>query len=106
MLAVMAVIVVAVAIPSYLSIRDRRNDSAARAQVQQAVEAIETYRAERGAYAGVSVAALVAIDPDLRASSLELVWPISGGYCIEAGAGGRTWHAVGPVGAPIAGPCS
>ncbi len=50
-LAVMTAIVVAIAIPSYLTIRDRDSDSAARSQLREAGEAAETYRADTGSYA-------------------------------------------------------
>ena len=45
-LAVMTAIVVAIAVPSYLTIRDRDSDSAARSQLREAGEAAETYRAD------------------------------------------------------------
>ena len=59
-LAVMTAILVAIAVPSYVTIRDRDSDSTARAQLRQAGEAAEEYRADHGSYAGMTPAALVA----------------------------------------------
>jgi Tfp pilus assembly protein PilE len=41
-LAVMAMILVAIAVPSYVTIRDRQNDAAARDELREAVHALET----------------------------------------------------------------
>lgn len=104
-LAVMTAIVVAIALPSYVALRDRANDSTARAHAREAAAAAETYRVESGSYAGLSVAALVEIDPDLRASGLRIERSAITGVCIEANAGGRTWHALRPAGTVSGGGC-
>ena len=65
-LAVMAAIVVAIAVPSYMTIRDRDADSAARSQLRHAGEAAETYRVDNGSYAGMSPVALGKVDGDLN----------------------------------------
>ena len=69
-LAVMTAIVVAIALPSYVAIHDRGNDSDARAQLRQAGDAAEAYRADRGSYAGMSPASLVS--PRLGARRVRL----------------------------------
>ncbi len=97
MLGVMAAILVAIAIPSYAAMRDRSNDSTARAQVRQAGVAADAYRAERGSYAGMSSAGLARLDPSLRASSYRLETVSTASYCVESSIGGRTWHLAAPA---------
>ena len=71
-LAVMTAIVVAIAIPSYLTIRDRDSDSAARSQLREAGEAAETYRADTGSYLGLSPAALGRVDAELETTGYHV----------------------------------
>ena len=91
-LAVMTTILVAIAIPSYVTMRDRGSDSAARAELRQAGEAAEAYRAERGSYTGMTSAALNRIDSDLQPSAYRLETVEGKTYCLEATVRGRTWH--------------
>src|SRR5438046_5021744 len=57
-------ILLAIAIPSYLSFKDRANQSAAKANVRAAVPAVEAYNADNtgtgksAGYAGMTVSAL------------------------------------------------
>ena len=97
MLGVMAAIIVVIAIPSYVAMRDRSNDSTARAHLRQAGDAAEAYRADRGSYAGMSSAALHRIDPSLHASSYRLDTLSKGNFCVESSVGGRTWHLAAPA---------
>ena len=53
-------ILLAIAVPSYLSFRTRANDSAAKANVRAAVPGIEGYFADNNTYAGVTLAKLQA----------------------------------------------
>lgn len=104
-LGVMTAILIAIAIPSYVAMRDRSHDSTARAHVRQAGDAVEAYRAERGSYAGMSSAALARVDPSLGASSYRLEISGKAGYCVESSIGGRTWHLEGPAGEISRGDC-
>jgi Tfp pilus assembly protein PilE len=104
-LGVMAAIVVAVGIPSYLQTRDRSNDSAARAHVRQAAAAVEKLRANGGTLTGVTPAALQRVDSELEPGSYRLSLREGGRYCVEASVGGRAWHLPGPDGAPTRGVC-
>lgn len=96
-LAVMTAILVAIAVPSYVTIRNRDSDSAARAQLRQAGDAADVYRAEHGSYAGMTPAALRRQDPRLSASNYR-VSVGRGTYCLETTVRGRTWHLVAPAG--------
>lgn len=105
MLAVMAAIVVAIAIPSWTAMQQRSHDSNARALVTQGADAAEAYRSDHGSYTGLNPAALRRYDPSLDASSYRLVGLGPAGYCIQANSGGRTWHLENPAGQVTRGNC-
>jgi Tfp pilus assembly protein PilE len=97
-LAVMTAILVAIAAPSYLAIRDRDSDSEARAHLRQAGEAAHGYRVDQGSYVGMTPAALDRQDSRLDASDYRVTSLGRGVYCLETTVRGRTWHLVGPAG--------
>ena len=51
-------ILLAIAVPSYMSFRSRANDSAAKANVRAAIPAVEAFFADNNTYAGITVAGL------------------------------------------------
>ena len=79
-LTVMAAILVAIAVPSYITIQGRSNDATARAQLRDAAETLDARRAERGA----------------ASSSTQ---------CLERTVGGRTWHLSFPERSIYRGAC-
>ena len=103
-------ILLAIAVPSYLSFRDRANDKAAQANVRAAVPAVEAYNADnvklnasRG-YDGMTSANLKsAYDQGLR--GFNVVRATSTSYCIESQVGGKTWKKGGPNGTIVTGAC-
>ena len=103
-------ILLAIAVPSYLSFRDRANDKAAQANVRAAVPAVEAYNADniktgasRG-YDGMTSANLkTAYDAGLR--GFQVVRATSVSYCIEGQVGGKTWKKGGPNGTIVTGAC-
>ena len=104
-LGLMAAILIAIAIPSYVAMRDRSSDSTARAHLRQASDAAEVYRAKHGSYARMSNAALARFDADLSQSSYRLEIVRADGYCIESAVRGRTWHLGAPAQAVGRGSC-
>ncbi len=106
MLAIMAAILVAIVVPSYITMRNRDNDSAARTQLRQVGEAAEAYRAEHGSYAGLSPAALGRLDVELDTSGYRVESVGAKTYCLEKTVGGRTWHLAAPSGELLRGGCS
>ena len=104
-LALMTAIVVAIAVPSYITVRDRDSDSAARAQLRQAGEAAETYRADNGSYVGMSPAALGRVDAELGTSTYRVKTVSKKVYCLETTVYGRTWHFIAPAGDLRRGSC-
>lgn len=101
----MAAILVAIVVPSYITMRNRDSDSAARAQLRQAGEAAEAYRAEHGSYAGLSSAALGRLDVELGSSGYRVESVGAKTYCLEKTVGGRTWHLTRSAGELRRGSC-
>ena len=97
-------ILVAIAVPSYLSFRDRANNSAAKANVRAAIPAIEAYNADNtgtansAGYAGMTVSYLRDnYDSELVTTKLAFPnAPTSVTYCIQSTVGGQTWSKNGP----------
>src|SRR5579864_3020030 len=60
-------ILAAVALPSFLSQREKATDAAAKGQARTAVTAAETYSTDHsGLYAGITTAELQAVEPALK----------------------------------------
>jgi prepilin-type N-terminal cleavage/methylation domain-containing protein len=79
-------ILTAIAIPSYLSFRDRANKAAAAADLRAAVPSIEAYRADNaGAYDGMTAAKLQAsYDQGLNPSIIFVKSAAGSSYCVQA----------------------
>ena len=104
-------VLLAIAIPSYLSFRDRANNSAAKANVRAAIPAVEAYNADntgKGAsagYAGMTVSGLHAYDPAINATNVIIRRATATNYCVESTVGGTTWKKNGPGADIVAGSC-
>jgi type IV pilus assembly protein PilA len=104
-------ILLAIAIPSYLSFRDRANNSAAKANVRAAIPAVEGYNADNlgtgasGGYAGMTVSLLQAYDSAIVPTKLTVVTANSVSYCVESTVGGRVWNKNGPGADIVTGSC-
>ena len=95
-------ILLAIAIPSYLSFRDRANNSAAKADVRAAVPAVEAYNADNtgtgasAGYAGMTVALLQAYDSAIVPAKLTIATSSATSYCIQSTVAQATWNKNGP----------
>jgi type IV pilus assembly protein PilA len=106
-------ILLAIAVPSYLSFRDRANNSAAKANVRAAIPAIEAYNADNtgtgnsSGYNGMTVSYLRDnYDSELVTTKLSFPSaPTSVTYCVESTVGGKTWRKNGPGAAIDNNPC-
>src|SRR5437016_1151269 len=104
-------ILLAIAIPSYLSFRDRANNSAAKADVRAAVPAVEAYNADNtgtgasAGYAGMTVALLQAYDSAIVPAKLTIATADSVTYCVSSTVGGKTWNKNGPGADLVSGAC-
>src|SRR5436309_4893167 len=105
-------ILLAIAIPSYLSFRDRANNSAAKANVRAAIPAVEAYNADNtgtgasAGYAGMTVSLLQAYDSAIVPTKLTIFSSDSVTYCVSSTVGGRTWNKKGPGADIVTGVCT
>ena len=78
-------ILMAVAIPSYLSFRDRANKSAAGADLRAAIPSVEAWFSDHGTYAGMTVASLQAdYDQSISSGIITLGALSATSYCVQA----------------------
>ena len=99
-------ILLAIAIPSYLSFRTRANKSAAQANVRAAVPGMEAYNADNAnGYTGVTLAKLAG-SYDAGIKNITIKAATASGYCIENTVPGTvTYHKSGPAGDIKTGGC-
>ena len=99
-------ILLAIAIPSYLSFRTRANKSAAQANVRAAVPGMEAFNADHATgYVGVNLAKLQA-SYDAGIKNVTIRAATQGGYCLENTIPGTvTYHKSGPAGDIKSGSC-
>ena len=94
-------ILLAIAVPSYLGFRDRAANNAAKANLRAALPSAEAYFADdapaggAGAYTGMTVAKLKAIDSGLS-NSLTVASVTATTYCLTDTVSGKTWSVSGP----------
>ena len=99
-------ILLAIAIPSYLSFRSRANKSAAQANVRAAVPGMEAFNADHATgYVGVTLTKLQA-SYDAGIKNIKISVATLGGYCIRNTIPGTaTYHKSGPSGDIKSGGC-
>jgi type IV pilus assembly protein PilA len=104
-------ILLAIAIPSYLSFKDRANNSAAKANVRAAVPAVEAYNADNtgtgasAGYAGMTVTGLQVYDSAIVPTKLFIKTADATTYCIQSTVGNATWNKQGPGADIVTGAC-
>jgi type IV pilus assembly protein PilA len=99
-------ILLAIAIPSYLSFRDRANNSAAKANVRAAIPGVEAYNADNSAgYTGLTLAKLTAYDGGIK-NVVFIGAPNTVSYCIKSTVGTKSWFKQGPGGSITTGACT
>jgi type IV pilus assembly protein PilA len=95
-------ILLAIAIPSYLSFKDRANDAAAKANVRAAVPAVEAYNSDNtgtgnsAGYAGMTLSSLISYDAGLNVPGLVVVSASSATYCVKSTVANKVWYKAGP----------
>ena len=100
-------ILLAIAIPSYLSFRSRAQNSAAQANVRAAVPGMEAYNADHATgYSGVTTVKLQA-SYDAGIKNIKISVATAGGYCIVNSnpPSNVRYHKSGPSGDIKAGNC-
>ena len=99
-------ILLAIAVPSYLSFKDRANKSAAQANVRSAVPGIEAYAADHNGYVGVDLGKLQAsYDAGIKNITFGTTPPTATTYCIQSTVGSFTFFKNGPAADITSGTC-
>jgi prepilin-type N-terminal cleavage/methylation domain-containing protein len=93
-------ILLAIAIPSYLSFRDRANNSAAKAN-----NADNTGTGASAGYAGMTVSLLQAYDSAIVPTKLFIKSADATTYCVESTVGGKVFNKAGPGADIVTGNC-
>jgi len=100
-------ILMAIAIPSYLSFKDRANKSAAQANVSAAVPGVEAYAADYNGYTGVTLSVLqTSYDAGIKNITFGTTAPTTTTYCIQSTVGAYTYFKNGPSAAIALGTCT
>jgi type IV pilus assembly protein PilA len=99
-------ILLAIAIPSYLSFRNRANNSAAQANVRAAVPGMEAFNADHASgYTGVTLTKLQ-VSYDAGIKNVKIVRANNTSYCIEnTNPSTVTYSKGGPSGTITKAPC-
>src|SRR4030067_1130851 len=74
-------ILLAIAVPSYLGVRDRAANNAMKANLRAALPSAEAYYADNGTYVGMTPAALTLIDSGVS-PSLTVASGAAASYCL------------------------
>ena len=91
-------ILLAIAIPSYLSFKDRANDAAAKANVRAAIPAVEAYNADNSkGYSGLDLTDMKSYDQGVK-NVVILGTSNTVSYCLRSSVGTKSWYKQGPGG--------
>jgi type IV pilus assembly protein PilA len=97
-------ILLAIAIPSYLSFKDRASDSAAKANVRASIPVVEAYNADSTqGYTGMTLSALQSYDAGVK--NINVVTATSVTYCVDSTVNGKSWKKNGPTADIVSGTC-
>jgi type IV pilus assembly protein PilA len=97
-------ILLAIAIPSYLSFRGRAEKSAAQADVRAAIPGVEAYYADHNTYSSLTSAVLKA-SYDQGIKNVQVVRATGTSYCLESKVGQNTYKKGGPAADIASGAC-
>ena len=89
-------ILIAIVVPSYLNFRQRAADSTAKSNLRAAIPAAEAYYADWQSYAGLTAAALRAVDTGVS-PTLSVASAAANSFCLTDTIAGRTWSVTGPT---------
>ena len=94
-------ILIAIAVPAYLSFKSSAQDAASKSNVRSAVPAAEQFNINVGAYTGMTGATLRSgsgaylgtpgLSPNVKATSFNS----GAAYCLEDNEGNGPWHYIG-----------
>jgi type IV pilus assembly protein PilA len=97
-------ILLAIAIPSYLSFRSRAEVSAAKANVRASIPGVEAFYADHNTYSALTSAVLKAsYDQGIKNVNVDRATATS--YCIDSTVGQNTYKKAGPAADITSGAC-
>ena len=91
-------ILVAIAVPAYLSFRGNAQDAAAKSNVRSAIPAAEGYyqnQTPTNTYTGMTTAGLIAVAPGVDSEVKVAVLNSGAGYCLEDTKSNNTFFYIG-----------
>jgi type IV pilus assembly protein PilA len=89
-------ILLAIAIPSYLSFRGRAEKAAAQADVRAAIPGVEAFYADHNTYS-LLTSAVLKVSYDQGIKNVQVVRATSASYCIQSTVGQNTYKKGGPA---------
>ena len=96
-------ILIAIAVPAYLSFKSSAQDAASKSNVRSAVPAAEQLNVNNGSYTGITGAALRTSSPGIGANVKAVALNSNAGYCVEDNEGNGAWDYIGGSATPVAG---
>ncbi len=87
-------ILIAIAVPAYLSLTGSAKTAAAESNVRSAIPAAETIYEQNGDYSTMSPAALTAVAPGVKVDHAVSL-SAGAGYCLDASSGTTSFYYVG-----------
>ncbi|MGH3015684.1 MAG: prepilin-type N-terminal cleavage/methylation domain-containing protein [Gaiellaceae bacterium] len=97
-------ILLAIAIPSYLSFRARAERSAAQANVRASIPGVEAFYADRNTYSTLT-SAILKSSYDAGIKNVQVVRATASSYCVESTVGQATYNKAGPAADIASGAC-
>ena len=97
-------ILLAIAIPSYLSFRGRAEKAAAQADVRASIPGVEAYYADHNTYSSLTSGVLKA-SYDQGIKNVAVVRATGASYCIQSTVGQNTYKKGGPAASITSGAC-
>jgi prepilin-type N-terminal cleavage/methylation domain-containing protein len=94
-------ILVAIAVPAYLSFKGNAQNAASQSNIRSAIPAAEQLNVQNGNYAGITGATLRTSTPGIGAHVAAVALSSNAGYCLEDNEGNGAYHYIG--GTPPAG---
>jgi type IV pilus assembly protein PilE len=101
-------ILLAIAIPSYLSFRGRASDTSAQANIRAIMPSVSSYYSDNNTYVGMTLANLQSTYDqaiDTTKYSLPAADLSASSFCISSTVVGQTWSKTGPAGTIVQAAC-
>jgi type IV pilus assembly protein PilA len=93
---VIIAVLLAIAMATFIGFRSRASEARAQYDVRAIIPSIESYYADRGTYATMTLPALQTYDQAVDVSKYTLSSVSDTTYCIQSSWGGQTWRKNGP----------